>query len=119
MKKKYHWIAITLIVVFLLLKYYSNLHIPEEKHTEEAHLHIINKSKLINAHFNYSNTSVNLVMFDLSSKLEPVELYAQIKCRKSAMHVVRTTLCVHDLRDDIHVSAQVWKRGVWEARILR
>jgi len=120
--KKFQCISITLIVAVLLIKYYFNVKIPKENETEESHIHVINKSKLIYkqfVYFNYSNKTVNLVIFDLTTKLEPVKLYADIKCRKSALYVVRTTLCVHDLREDAHVSAQVWNKGVWEGRILR
>lgn len=51
-----------------------------------------------------NNETNNLVtLIDLRTRLRPKSLYKRIECRKSLMHVVRTTLCVHDIEKDIHV----------------
>lgn len=51
-----------------------------------------------------NNGSYNGVMLvDLTTKLRPRRLYRQIKCRKSILYIVRTTLCVHNLERDVHV----------------
>jgi hypothetical protein len=53
---------------------------------------------------NGSDHAKNLVsVIDLNSHLLPRDLYKPIKCRKSNMYIVRTTLCVHDLERDVHV----------------
>ena len=51
-----------------------------------------------------NNGSSNIVMLvDLTTKLRPRRIYKHIKCRKSILYVVRTTLCVHNLEQDVHV----------------
>ena len=124
MKKKHIRLSITLMFSFLLLKYYFNLTKPDEevKEEEEYDFYFGDTPKIMSkklAYFNDSNTTVNLVVFDLTSRLEPADLYSKIVCRKSALYVTQTTLCVHDPKDDSHVSAHILKRGVWESRILR
>lgn len=54
----------------------------------------------------------SVLMFDLSKPLEPVETYSGIQCRKSAVFHVSTTLCVHNIQNDIHVSGSIW-RGIF------
>ena len=65
-----------------------------------------------------ANSNKSVIVIDLSSPLEPKSLYEPIKCRKSAYFIVRTTLCVHDLDKDIHVSGSIWRDGVWEPHAL-
>jgi hypothetical protein len=60
----------------------------------------------------------NVKLFNLSQKMEPNESYDSIQCRKSANFFVETTLCVHDIHKDIHVSGSIWNSGVWEPQIL-
>ena len=60
----------------------------------------------------------HIEIFDLSSPLEPVYVYEDIKCRSSAKVYVETTLCVHDLKKDVWVSASIWKNGIWERDII-
>lgn len=64
-------------------------------------------------------TTPNINIFDLSKSLEPPLVYSHVKCRKSAkIHDAQTTLCVHNLINDIHVSGSIWSSGVWESQII-
>lgn len=54
------------------------------------------------------NSKPNVVIFDLGQPLEPANLYSGIQCRKSATYHVATTLCVHNLNNDVHVSGSIW-----------
>ena len=58
-------------------------------------------------------------IFNLEKSLEPPELYNSIQCRKSRKIYVETTLCVHDLNRDVHVSGSIWREGVWELQIVQ
>lgn len=57
-------------------------------------------------------------IFDLHSPLQPEDVYSVITCRKSAEFRVKTTLCVHNLNNDIHVSGSIMRDGVWEPKLL-
>ena len=46
----------------------------------------------------------NVKVFDLRTKLEPESIYSHIECIRSAKIMVTTTLCIHDLKSDVHVS---------------
>lgn len=56
--------------------------------------------------------------FDLSGAIVPNTTYDQIPCRKSALIIVETTLCVHTIKNDVYVSGSIWNNGVWEENIL-
>jgi hypothetical protein len=59
----------------------------------------------------------NIKTYDLTKDL-PAE-WNGIPCRKSAfVQSTQTTLCVHDLASDIHVSGMIWRTGVWEMDII-
>ena len=71
----------------------------------------------------------NLKQKLIGSELEPVKIYdltqklpedwKDIQCRKSArIQETQTTLCVHDIASDVHVSGSIWSSGVWEADII-
>ena len=60
----------------------------------------------------------HIKIFDLNNKLEPAEIYDKIQCRKSIEVFVSTTLCVHDLFRDVHVSGAIMRDGVWERHIV-
>ncbi len=79
---------------------------------------IINKNdQLFNQKvINKNDEFVNI--FDLGSKLDPNETYFSIKCRKSMKIIVSTTLCIHDLNNDVYVSNSIWNDGIWEKNIL-
>ncbi len=64
------------------------------------------------------NDRANVKIFDLSKELEPVNIYSDIKCRKSAKFIVETTLCIHPVDKDIWVSSSIWNNGVWEGDIV-
>jgi hypothetical protein len=49
------------------------------------------------------NYTGGVILVDLKSPLLPEDLYDSIRCRKSVLHIVRTTLCVHDVAKDVHV----------------
>jgi hypothetical protein len=57
-------------------------------------------------------------IFELYTPLQPDEVYSPIVCRKSAEFRVKTTLCVHNLNNDIHVSGSIMRDGVWEPKLL-
>ena len=59
-----------------------------------------------------------VTVFDLNAPLVPVDIYSNIQCRKSIKVHVSTTLCVHDLFRDVHVSGDIMNNGVWEKEIL-
>ena len=50
----------------------------------------------------------NVNIFDLSKPLEPANLYSEIQFRKSATYHVSTTLCVHNLSNDVLISGGIW-----------
>jgi hypothetical protein len=56
------------------------------------------------------NDKPKIFIFNLSKPLEPDAIYDSIKCRKSLDIYVRTMLCVHDTRNDIHVSGSIWRK---------
>ena len=61
----------------------------------------------------------NVKIFDLGKPLEPENVYMTILCKKSASFFeVVTTLCIHDLSKDVHVSGAIWNAGVWEKGIM-
>ncbi|CAF0856828.1 unnamed protein product [Brachionus calyciflorus] len=66
----------------------------------------------------YKDSVINVKIFNLSSSLEPKEEYEQIQCRKSAFFHVSTTLCVHRVDLDVHVSGSIMRDGVWERHII-
>lgn len=80
---------------------------------------------VINKNNQFSNQKANnktdelfVKIFDLGSKLDPNETYFSIKCRKSMKIIVSTTLCIHDLNNDVYVSNSIWNDGIWEKNIL-
>ncbi|CAF1043424.1 unnamed protein product [Brachionus calyciflorus] len=62
------------------------------------------------------NNGTNII--DFSGLLTSQEEYDSIKCRPSAKIIVQTTLCVHNLTEDKHVSGAIWNHGVWEGEIM-
>jgi hypothetical protein len=73
------------------------------------------KNKSLN--INYAEKP-NVNIFNLSAPLQPSELYESIQCTDSMIYIVKTTLCVHDIKVDMHVSGTILARGAWEAHIL-
>ena len=70
-------------------------------------------------YFRNVNKEKQAIVFDLSSNLEPVSLYKEIACRKSAKIMnIETTLCIHDLQKDKILSPSIWNKGLWEKEIL-
>ena len=61
----------------------------------------------------------NVNIFNLNAPLVPDNIYAPINCRKSAsFYDISTTLCIHNLENDIYVSASISVNGVWERDIM-
>jgi len=60
----------------------------------------------------------NVNQIKLNLPLLPANIYDPIQCRKSALYFVSTTLCVHDINKDVHVSGSIWRDGVWEPHII-
>lgn len=52
--------------------------------------------------------TANVNVFDLSQPLEPANIYSEIQCRKSATYHVKTTLCIHNLSNDVLISGGIW-----------
>ena len=51
----------------------------------------------------------NIKIFDLNKPLEPIIRYSPINCRTSAnLYDINTTLCIHDIKRDIHVRYKSW-----------
>ena len=50
------------------------------------------------------NEVANVKVFDLKAKLEPESIYSHIECIRSAKIIVTTTICIHDLKSDVHVA---------------
>lgn len=107
-KMKLIFLATLILTSFLSLQYYLlNFKNTNEEETETF---IIDEQKQAEnflresdfVYFNYSNQSL-LKLFDLKRKLEPSDKYDSINCRKLAFKV-KTTVCVHETRDDVHVS---------------
>lgn len=99
-------VASVFLIGFLTLKYYQlNIKLDEdlkEKFIDEQIQPevILNESDFL--YFNNSNQKVNVKIFDLKRKLEPADVYDLIRCRKLTSKV-KTTLCVHETKDDVHV----------------
>jgi hypothetical protein len=78
-------------------------------------IYYTNKSTTIKLIFNKKH---KIKIINLGQPLIPEELYDSIECRKSAVFIVSTLLCVHDKENDMHVSGQIINNGAWEAHIL-
>jgi hypothetical protein len=64
-----------------------------------------------------SVTEPEVKIYDLTKDL-PSD-WNVIVCRKSAkIQNTQTTLCVHDLENDVHVSGMILRSGVWEPEII-
>ena len=103
-KMKLIQLAIASLLAFLLFKYYLI-----DQKIQETEITLVNQSDI---EFNQedfllfnqtTNDTNNANVFDLRRKLEPSKIYDSIRCRKSLKYIVQTTLCVHDIKDDVHV----------------
>ncbi len=119
MKEKFAFKLLILLALIVYIRYYladyfgwnAGMFLQYYSRQETAYLWL----KKIN---DSANSNKSVIVIDLTSQLEPKSLYEPIKCRKSAYFIVRTTLCVHDLDKDIHVSGSIWRDGVWEQHAL-
>lgn len=60
----------------------------------------------------------NLKIFDLNQNLNHIELYEKIKCNQVKSRYATTKLCLHDLKNDIFVSASLAEGEPWEKDLL-
>ena len=60
----------------------------------------------------------NVKIFDLKQNLSHIKLYDKIKCNQVEISYAKTTLCLHDLKDDIFVSASLAQGEPWEKDLL-
>jgi hypothetical protein len=61
----------------------------------------------------------NVNIFNLNAPLVPDNIYASINCRKSAsFYNISTTICLHNLENDVFVSGSLSINGVWEKEIM-
>jgi hypothetical protein len=64
------------------------------------------------------NDTPNVYLFNLSKNLEPKDIYEEILCKKSiSFNSIRTFLCIHDIKHDVHISGSIWRDGIWELHV--
>ena len=90
----------------------------KSKINKNQNLFSLKKVEPISQKQNIGENTPNVKLFDLSSKLDPSEIYLNIQCRKSIEIFVSTTLCVHDINNDRYVSGSIWINGVWENHVI-
>jgi hypothetical protein len=92
--------VLTIMSILLLLKYCLN-----SNYTQQTNNFVIKQIETtIQTSINLTNETINIKIFNLMRQLEPISMYDNIKCRESILNIVKTTICVHDLKDDVHVS---------------
>lgn len=106
MKIKKFSLIVSLLVLFFLWKTKSSNDVISTNPIQE------NKFDL------NSSYKVMISRFSLKDPIEPKDIYDNIKCRKSIIKNINTTLCIHDLEKDVFVSKSIWLNGVWEGDIL-
>lgn len=99
-RKILHILAVLIIMsILLLLKYCLN-----SNYTQSTNNFVIKQIETtIQTSINLTNETINFKIFNLMRQLEPISMYDNIKCRESILNIVKTTICVHDLKDDVHV----------------
>ena len=60
----------------------------------------------------------NVKIFDLKQYLSHIKSYDKIKCNQVETSYAKTTLFLHDLKDDIFVSASLAQGEPWEKDLL-
>lgn len=65
-----------------------------------------------------SNESNSIRVFNFSRPLKPKSLYNSIICRKSAHNYVRTMLCPHEIRNDVHVSSAILSKPIFKKNLF-
>ena len=66
-----------------------------------------------------TSSASGVEIFDLSQPLEPSYIYENINCVGSHILSYSCILCVHNLENDVFVSASIVKQGVWENHVTR
>ncbi len=112
-----------IIIVFLILIIFALLlflykETQKSKINKNQNLFFSKKGEPFYQKQNIVENTPNVKLFDLSSKLDPSEIYMNIQCRKSKEIFVSTTLCVHDINNDRYVSGSIWINGVWENHVI-
>lgn len=115
------YILVILLIIYSYIFYYQNK-------TKFNYSNFISNQKLkfssdnsINSIIPFSTIPKNkhVSIFNLSKPLEPNSSYWAIQCVPSANVYVKTTLCLHQLNFDVHVSGSIWRNGLWEPHILK
>ena len=68
---------------------------------------------------NIYNVTPNIQLFDLSKNLEPIKMYDEITGKNSLNYIVKTLLCIHDTRHDVHISGSIWRSGILEPFVFK
>jgi hypothetical protein len=113
-KKRKRFGAINLTLFIICLKFYWDIL------TLRAELdnYLCISEKLLDPSKETFSNNKKLKLIDLEAELESSYLYSRIVCRESAKYYETVSLCMHDLRHDVHVSGSIMRDGVWEPHIL-
>jgi hypothetical protein len=103
-------------IVELLNKLYNQINVSLKSIDEK--LDKLDESRKSSKNLEGQNESPNVKIFNFKKPQEPAVLYDKIECIKSAVMVVSTTICLHDLDKDVYVSKTLKKDGVWEFKIV-
>lgn len=113
------FVSLFFIINFSNKKFEYTINIEFKKGLERLYKNLIIKNFTNNDDKQKQIKESTLVkVFDLSGDIVPNTTYDQIPCRKSALIIVETTLCVHTIKNDVYVSGSIWNNGVWEENIL-
>ena len=116
--KRLKFIIVFLILIIFTLLLFLYKETQKSKIIKNQDLFSLKKVEPISQKQNIGENTPNGKLFDLSSKLDPSEIYLNIQCRKSIEIFVSTTLCVHDINNDRYVSGSIWINGVWENHVI-
>ena len=116
--KRLIFIIVFLILIIFTLLLFLYKETQKSKIIKNQDLFSLKKVEPISQKQNIGENTPNGKLFDLSSKLDPSEIYLNIQCRKSIEIFVSTTLCVHDINNDRYVSGSIWINGVWENHVI-
>lgn len=110
---KYFLSLIFILLIFQILNFNQANFLPNENIDFKNH----KKQEVYSVLFDQYNAHF-VKKVNLTKPLHPKSLYLPIICQKSANIFVTTTLCIHEIPNDIHVSGSVWKYGIWEGHIV-
>jgi hypothetical protein len=71
---------------------------------------------------NYTNDMENEELSDINYHMKIYDLNKEnnnnFECVKSLKIIVQTTICIHDIKKDIHISGSIKNHGVWERDLV-